>query len=624
VPLSTSFRSCQPVIDTVNRVFGDLGGAGLPDGAVEDWERVWQTHRCQEEVVPSHGFAAVLEPPCEGGELKPADEHRYRVVAGLLKEIDPLSRGLSVAVLVRTNECGKDMVDFLRGECPSMNIVHEGRAAIKDNPVVSLLLSLVKFAAHPGDTTAWRHLQMSPLKACFEAERLDRDSLSPALLREIQACGFEALVRRWGHLLDRVHPLDDFGRKRLDDLVQAAGGFDANGGGDCNAFLRFVDNYEVNEIAADDAVRVMTIHQSKGLGFDMVILPDLQKGSLAKGGQADFVLAHHPGTGLPVWALKMPRRVVAENDAVLEGYVRAADETASFDALCALYVALTRARQGLYMVTCFPGKSSAAITPAAVLKSRLVGDPRPVEGKLVSVVGRDATCLYEEGESDWYLKTPQRQAAVQVTTPASLPEDFSSQPSGRLRLIRVSPSARHEGEQKASLLFESASRDRMDLGTAVHGLFETVSWIDETDVEAVIRGWLQSRPAADGVAQRAAQQFRQALSSEEVWQALSRPEASVELWRERHFEIVLEKQWVSGAFDRVHIIRGADGKPVTATVLDFKSDELRPDDLSRAAERYRSQMALYGEAVARMLHLDPSQVSLRLVFTHPGKVYDLR
>jgi hypothetical protein len=32
---------------------------------------------------------------------------------------------------------------------------------IKDNPVVSVLLSLVEFAVHPGDTFAWRHLQMS-------------------------------------------------------------------------------------------------------------------------------------------------------------------------------------------------------------------------------------------------------------------------------------------------------------------------------------------------------------------------------------------------------------------------------------------------------------------------------
>ena len=77
-------------------------------------------------------------------------------------------------------------MDYLRRECPSMSILHEGRAFIKDNPVVSVLLSLVKFAAHPGDTLAWRHLQMSPLQKYFTKEGLNRQNLSPMLLRELQ------------------------------------------------------------------------------------------------------------------------------------------------------------------------------------------------------------------------------------------------------------------------------------------------------------------------------------------------------------------------------------------------------------------------------------------------------
>ncbi|PIU56827.1 MAG: hypothetical protein COS88_02415, partial [Chloroflexi bacterium CG07_land_8_20_14_0_80_51_10] len=172
-PLNTSFRSCQPVIDTVNRVFSNLP-AELLQGAIREWERIWQPHESQKDAVPEHGYVALLEPPCQHGEVKPTDEDRYGIVAQLLKDIDPLSRGLSVAILVRTNENGKSIVDFLRRECSGMNIIHEGRGSVEDNPVVSLLLSLVKFAAHPGDTFAWRHLQMSPLRDYFAQEGLDR------------------------------------------------------------------------------------------------------------------------------------------------------------------------------------------------------------------------------------------------------------------------------------------------------------------------------------------------------------------------------------------------------------------------------------------------------------------
>ena len=79
--LSTSFRSCQAVIDTVNRVFEHIPEELLPEGAVRQWERSWQTHRCEDGAVPAYGYAAVIEPSSDQGNLKPGDEDRYRVVA---------------------------------------------------------------------------------------------------------------------------------------------------------------------------------------------------------------------------------------------------------------------------------------------------------------------------------------------------------------------------------------------------------------------------------------------------------------------------------------------------------------------------------------------------------------
>jgi len=622
IPLSTSFRSCQPIIDTVNRVFGDLTGAGLPAGAVAEWEKVWQVHQLEKEFVPRHGYAALLEPPCQNGEVKPTDEDRYRAVAHLLKEIDPLSRGLSVAVLVRSNDSGKEIVDFLRGECQGMNIVHEGRAAIKDNPVVSVLLSLVKFATHPGDTFAWRHLEMSPLKKCFVGAGLGRDNLPPVLLREIQTSGFQVFIRNWGARLDAAHLLDDFGRRRLGDLVDAADEFDG-GGGDCNAFLRFIDNYDLHELAAGDAVRVMTIHQSKGLGFDIVILPDLQTGTMTGGSRIDFVVARAPSTSCPLWAMEMPRRIIAEGDPVLAKQVRASDETASFDALCLLYVALTRARQGLYMVTAFPGKGAAVVRPATFLKVQLAGEAKPVNGKHVTIDGEEFICLYEEGEGDWYTKVPQKER-TEIVEPCQLYEGFHKQPSRRCRLVLVSPSMSAEGEVKADSLFAPDRHDILDFGTGVHELFQKISWIGEVNVEGLIWKWRQESTAAEDVKEKAIEHFRRALASAEVREVLTRPRGNVTLWREKRFEVVLGDRWITGVFDRVTIVRGPDGRSLRASIVDFKSDETAGGArLTDSAERYRSQMSLYRSALSRILQLDPSRIALRLLFTHPGKVYEL-
>jgi len=624
IPLSVSFRSCQPVIDTVNRVFGDLPGDRLPAQAVAEWQKIWQEHKCQEGVVPEHGYVALLEPPCDGGETKPTKEDRYHLVAGLLNEIRPLDRGLSVAILVRDNKTGKNIVDHLRAECPGMPIIHEGRAAIKDNPVVSVLLSLVQFAAHPGSTFAWRHLQMSPLNGYLVKHRLGREHLPLVLLGDIQTHGFQAFIRAWGARLNGTERLDDFGSKRLQDLIDAAGEFDRSGGSGSNDFLRFIDGYQLHELAAQNAVRVMTIHQSKGLGFDIVILPDLQSDSIAKAGKPEFLVARDAGTDRPLWTLKTPPRTIARSDPALAEQLQMYDEIACFDELCLLYVALTRARQAMYMVTGFPGRTSQMLSAAALLKTRLAGDPRPTGGPVIELAGEQFTCLYETGERDWYLKTPSKAQPAQAAHKPELSKEYGRHPSLRRRLLGVSPSMLEGREVRADLLFSHVTHDSMELGKAIHELFEKVSWVDETDIEELIREWQQASSAPQDTRQRAVEQFRQAMASDEVRQVLSRPEADVSLWREKHFEIVLEDQWITGVFDRVAIVRGTDGRPLQASILDFKSNEIANDaELADIAEYYRPQLSLYRKALSRMLQIDPSQVKLQLLFTCAGQVYRL-
>ncbi len=614
--LSTSFRSCQAVIDAVNGVFEEVPEDLLPRETVAQWRDSWQRHECEKDAVPADGYAAIIEPPCNGGSDKPSPEDRYRILAGLLRDVDPLRKGLSAAILVRSNEAGEQVVDYLRRQCPEWRIIHEGRAFIKDNPVVLLLLSLVQFAAHPGDTLAWRHLEMSPLRRHLADRGLGRNNLPLLLLRLLQADGFQGLVRYWGARLEAAGALDDFGRKRLGELTNAAIEFDRSGQTDVNSFLRFIDTYETHDLAASEAIRVMTIHQAKGLGFDVVVLPDLQAGSMTAGTQSGFVLARDPETEEPRWALELPRRIVAESDPVLGEQLSRAEETAAFDALCLLYVAMTRARQGLYIITSFPGKNAGALTPAAFLKRQLAGGPKAAEGRPIRPGGEDAVCLYENGDPLWH-HAAEPPALTPAGASAPLPADFRLRPSQRQRLVHVQPSRRPERVQSAGRLFEPAARDALEVGAAVHQLFEKVGWIERTDIEALIAEWNLSSPLREDLRQQAAGIFRRAVSAPPIRSALARPPVEVDLWRERRFEVVARGRWISGSFDRVVISRGPDGRPMEATVIDFKSDEVGGEAaIEEAARLYRPQMEAYRTALSRMLGLPPARVTLKLVFTH--------
>ncbi len=620
--LAESRRSCPPVIEMVNAAFGNLTPDRLPDHAVSRWRRFWQPHRSAEGPSQLAGVAMLLEPACDGGEYKPTKEDRYRLVAGLLKEIEPLSRGLSTAVLVRSNADGKAVVDYLRSVCPELKVVHEGRAAIVDNPVVSLMLSLVKFAAHPGDLYAWRHLQMSPLSRTLDERRLSRETLSLRLLEHIQSEGFRSLLDDWGRALDSACPLDDFGRERLRHLLTAAGEFDAAGSRDCNDFLAFIDKYELHETAADDSVRVMTIHQAKGLGFDVVLLPELDDRDMSEARSVSTLVGYDAGAE-PDWLLATPAHGVAEADDILREALQEQHAAAAFESLCLLYVAMTRARHALYVVSSFPGKTARTFDQQAFLKLMLTGNDRPTDGTTASVDGAAATVLYVAGDAGWYRTIPHRQPLLGPVEPP-VPAALAGRPSARSRLAAVRPSDHDLFESRAWALFTTERRESIETGTAVHELLARVTWLDETNLAAVADAWLSAAADRDEtIADRALQHFRRATAMPSLRNVFTPPSGNVELRTEWRFDTVAAGRWLTGSFDRVVVERDTAGRAVAAVIYDFKTDDVDIRGVPARTRLYEQQMLLYRAALERILGLPAERISLRLVFTVPGTVVNV-
>lgn len=622
--LTRSFRSCAPVIEAVNTAFADLAGLDLPPGAVKEWAQLWEPHECAVGHVPDDGYAALIDVQAQDGTTKPGPEERRAIVAELIRGIDPLARGLSIAVLVRANVEGKEMVEFLRQALPGTLVSHEGKAPIIDNPVVACLTALITCAAHPGNTLAWRHIQMSPLYPALRRAGLDRNTLSCALLGLIHRAGFEGLIREWGDRLHAESALDDFGRKRLDDLAAAAVEFDTLGSRDCDTFLRFLATYQVDDPATARAVRVMTVHQSKGLGFDVVILPELMGRGIGSAQSLDLVLGMEADSDRPKWALQMPRRLVVDADPVLAEQAARCDENACFDALCVLYVAMTRAKRALYMITGFPGKNSTAINHAALLKHQLAGSVTPEPDTHTTLANLQTAFLFETGNPDWFRAIPS------LDTPSFTPPDtdtlvpFLNRESRRTPLVRMEPSAQEAAPRNAAWLFAPESRDVLDFGSAIHRLFQRFNWVADSDPESIIADWQETAAVTADVKRDVAIQFRNALACPDVIAALSRPETehSPELWLEKRFEIVYESKLITGAFDRVVILRDAQGSPVSATITDFKSNRLTTDkDLRRSVHDYSPQLRMYGDALSTILKLDPADIQLQLLYTRPGRVF---
>ena len=108
------------------------------------------------------------------------------------------------------------------------------------------------------------------------------DALTARLLNEIHSGGFERTVARWlGRLELALAAADDFSRERGRQLVDAARLFDETGSREVAEFVQFMERHTVRDADAAAVVRVLTVHKAKGLGFDLVILPDLEGTKLA-------------------------------------------------------------------------------------------------------------------------------------------------------------------------------------------------------------------------------------------------------------------------------------------------------------------------------------------------------
>ncbi|MDP6630937.1 MAG: UvrD-helicase domain-containing protein [Kiritimatiellia bacterium] len=619
MPLATSYRSAPPVIETVNALFDALPDDRLPPAVHQQWERTWHLHDCAPHLSEVSGVSMLLEPECGEGQKKPTAGDRYATVAALLREIDPVRRGLETAILVRTNKTGRHLVDLLREACPDIPVTHEGKATLHENGVVALILALMAFAVHPGDTLAWRHIQMSPLHLHLRRKGLIQDSLSRALLSEIHILGFAAFIRTWGGYIDAACPLDAYGSYCLDVLVEAAILFDRTTERDPDAFRRYVESYSLPSSPTPGAVRVMTIHQSKGLGFDIVIVPELDGSDITRDSRRSVLLGRHPQTRQPDWVLSLPNRLVAEADSTLARTVEQADAESCFENLCVLYVAATRAKRALYLVTSYAGATAKSFTASAFVKQQLAGDE-----EAITIADTPALQLYACGRRDWYTDyalSPQPDAT------SGEPQEGTPSPvaTSSLRpLQRLEPSGGDTTPRRAAWLFDEEARNVLDFGSAIHELFERIEWIDDADIESIITDWETSTTVSADVARDTITQFRGATESPEVRNALTRPDSNARLWREKRFHFVRQERLVSGVFDRVAITLDASGTPTGATILDYKSDRVTSDsDIESALERHREQLSIYAEALSRILALAPEQITCALIFTRPGRVVDV-
>lgn len=400
-----SFRSSPIVIDAVNRVFrnlrrhpladpdpGKVDGKSRAEGqAIREFVSSFPEHTAHRDTLPGHVTLATS--PIVRGDAAARKSGLLHHAADRVEALHASARGRSIGVLTRTNSGVAEMIHLL--DSRGVDVSQEGGNPLTDSAAVEVVLSALMLAEHPADLRWSYHVASTPLACALALEDSDSANRAAARVRRrVEDFGIAEAVEWFAGVL--APTCDRRDTIRLRQLVQLAIQYEPYTTGRTRDFVRLVREKRV-ERPRPAPVRVMTVHQAKGLEFDAVVLVELDQSMTGNPPRcvADVRKIGEPPTG-------MSRYVKQEQWHFLpQTWQRALERQAASainEAICLLYVAMTRARHALHMIILpASNKAFASRSAAALVYHGSLSEEDPT---------RESTLLFESGDSDWSEKLP--------------------------------------------------------------------------------------------------------------------------------------------------------------------------------------------------------------------------
>ena len=371
-------------------------------------------------------------------------------------------------------------------------------------------------------------------------------------------------------------------------------------------------------------LQMMTIHKSKGLEFDTVIVPGLHRdtgGNESSLLRWDQVVLADGREHLLVAPIKS--RTASDAAPTAYDYLRRLEDGRSaHEDERLLYVAATRAVRNLHLV----GVALADETKDDGLKA-------PASGTLLDLLWANTAAAAFRSAFDAGLLAESRQTTLDA---ASFVPDLLRLRAPALNDIFINSEVKLPAASNDNLSEESESRIEAAVGTLVHRALELIArdglaaWSIEriTSLQPAYQRWLQQQGQPHAEAVNGAQQVVAALcvtlnSIAGQWVLGQQQEAAAEAaWSSQGEDVTPQGDFLRGAvnhvIDRIFVVAGE------RWIVDYKTVQqpvnASADFLEQRAESYRPQLARYASLFA------DAGLPLRLAIFYPvqGVLIELR